>query len=499
MRKIKHLESFRNFLFNSLKGLLLVFIFQQVHAQHIEWGTGPKKNRSGFAQILGENEQGIYVLRARNAAFTQELALELYKNNLSYSETFSIPLAVPGTVERVLLLDGIIHVFLSAQNNTTGKIDFLHEQLAPNGTVSGDVQVLFSLTPEQMDDKSAFYIKTNALKNRFAIFFLANANIPDKSELAVFCYDAKVKQIYFKTELFPVPVKDVFINAYDLTNEGDFCVLTDIPADLNKRNDRDHRAFSLHVYFNAQDVFRSYAIGDNEHRVQDITLCVNNFAHLIQVYGFQLAFDRKSAPSQLYAVVDCAGDKSLRCNRFAYFNPDKAKRQQAANLISDVPDLYIRKMVPRSDGGCILIAEKYNVTRQPYTYYINGFPQTNMRIIYNYEDLYVIHSSPSGECEQFDVLNKSQSTGNDASQYASMVPIITPDNVYMVFNSDIGLENDLMLGYLNSNGTLDKRILVKAINGSGLVMTNEWKQMSTSTVICCAIKNKRFTLMRITF
>lgn len=498
-RKIKFLSCFPYDKSIFYVWLCLLVCLNPLFAQHVEWSSLSKKSRNGFSQILGENEKGIYVLRSRNAAFTQDLSIEWYKSNLSFQENYNLPINFSGNIERVLMTGNVFHVFLSAQNTQTGRVDFLYQALDENLKIMNPMRVLFSINPEQMNDRTVFYVRSNAKQNHFVIFFLANTNEADQSELAVFCYDKNMQQQYFKTQRILAPVKDIFITSYELSNESDFIVLCDIPADLNHRNDRDKRLFMVHAYFNVQDIFKTYPIGDPNYRIQDITMTMNNFIHQVHISGFAIPFERKQNAKVFYYSIDCINNKSILTSSFNPIISDRAKRTQAMSIINDMPDLYIRKMISRSDGGSILIAEKYNVIRQPYTYYINGFPQTNMRTIFNYEDLYIINIATSGDIEQFDIVTKSQSSGNDAAQFASLIPVITSDNIYMLYNSDISSENDIMLGYLNTNGMLDKKILVKSINGSGLLFTNEWKQTGPNSIICCALKNKRFTLMRVTF
>jgi hypothetical protein len=48
-------------------------------------------------------------------------------------------------------------------------------------------------------------------------------------------------------------------------------------------------------------------------------------------------------------------------------------------------------------------------------------------------------------------------------------------------------------------GKIENKILVKAINASLLIIPTDCKQISANSLLACTIRDKRFTLMRITF
>jgi hypothetical protein len=156
-------------------------------------------------------------------------------------------------------------------------------------------------------------------------------------------------------------------------------------------------------------------------------------------------------------------------------------------------------MVARSDGGCLLLAEKYYLSRQTYTFYVNGFPQTNSRTVYNYDDVQIMSFNADGNLQFNNTIAKSQSSISDGGYYSSIVPIITPENLYVVYNNDVNTEGDMMLSYANNKGLMENKILVKAINTSALIIPSETKQVSSNSILACSLRDKRFTLMRITF
>ena len=100
-------------------------------------------------------------------------------------------------------------------------------------------------------------------------------------------------------------------------------------------------------------------------------------------------------------------------------------------------DLYIRKLVANSDGGCTIIAEKYYETKQSYTYTVNGFPQTNFRTIYNYDEIVVIAKNADGTNRFKDFIKKNQTSMTDGGYYSSFVTLLANDKIGLVYNLDV--------------------------------------------------------------
>jgi hypothetical protein len=165
----------------------------------------------------------------------------------------------------------------------------------------------------------------------------------------------------------------------------------------------------------------------------------------------------------------------------------------------DLNDIYIRKIIPRSDGGVFLISEKYFITRQSYTYYVNGFPQTNTRVVYNYNDVLLLSVKEDGFLEIGDVINKEQQSVSDGGYYSSIAYYINNDAIYTIYNADVNQEGDVLMNKFNVKGKSENKILVKAINASVLIIPSDCKQISANSLLACTIRDKRFTLMRITF
>jgi hypothetical protein len=241
-----------------------------------------------------------------------------------------------------------------------------------------------------------------------------------------------------------------------------------------------------------------YDIAQPNITIDDIGFVVNNIKKQINIVGFYAEDEQKDNKGYFYQTIDLT-NTTIKMNRLDSVSLNVLKDRISFSKTMDLNDLYIRKIIPRSDGGLFLIAEKYFLTRQSYTYYVNGFPQTNTRTVYNYNDVMLLSITADGLLENGDVVNKEQQSISDGGYYSSISSFINNDAIYTIYNADVSQEGDVLMNKFDVKGKSENKILVKAINASLLIIPTDCKQISANSLLACTIRDKRFTLMRITF
>ena len=162
-------------------------------------------------------------------------------------------------------------------------------------------------------------------------------------------------------------------------------------------------------------------------------------------------------------------------------------------------DLYVRRIIPNSDGGCTIIAEKYYETKQSYTYNLNGFPQTSYKTVYNYDEIVIIAKNADGSERFRHFIKKTQSSMNDGGYYSSFITTLSNDKIGIVYNVDVVNEGDVMLATIASNGEVESKVLIKSMSYFVTIMPPESRQVSARSIIIPTSKDHRFCLMRLNF
>jgi hypothetical protein len=232
--------------------------------------------------------------------------------------------------------------------------------------------------------------------------------------------------------------------------------------------------------------------------IDDIGFVINNLKKQVNIIGFYAEENELNNIGYFFQTIDISSATNTK-NILDTTSLKVLRNNISFSKNLDLNDIYIRKIIPRSDGGLFLVAEKYFLTRQSYTYYVNGFPQTNTRTVYNYNDVLLLSLNADGLMENGDIVNKEQQTVCDGGFFSSITNFVSNDAIYTIYNADVTQEGDVLLCKFDVKGKTENKILVKAINASLLIIPQDSKQISATSLLACAIRDKRFTLMRINF
>jgi hypothetical protein len=73
------------------------------------------------------------------------------------------------------------------------------------------------------------------------------------------------------------------------------------------------------------------------------------------------------------------------------------------------------------------------------------------------------------------------------------------ERISLIYNSDIDQEGDIMISTINPKGEIDTRILIKSLSYYVTLMPPEAKQVASNSVLISTLKDKRFSLLRVTY
>jgi hypothetical protein len=486
---------------HKLLSFFLLFIFySQINAQTIEFGQGVKiKNKNNYSLIIGSNEVGSFVLRAKDYNFKRDVLIEKYNSKLALEISKEIPLSIPANIEKTILIGQNIIVIISAKNNATNKIDFLALKLDMNLNQTGNMAMLASIDESLINENSTTAFKNSINNKYFSLSILCKTGRKSSTtSLFLYGFNESLTQIYGKVFEINELIEDIETTNCELDNEGDFFTLLDFPKTNKKKRKNENRKFVLYSYFNATSTMLEFDVAKPNIEIDDIGFVINNLKKQVNIIGFYAEENELNNKGYFFQTIDISSATNTKTIL------DTTSLKVLRNNISfsknlDLNDIYIRKIIPRSDGGLFLVAEKYFLTRQSYTYYVNGFPQTNTRTIYNYNDVLLLSLNADGLMENGDIVNKEQQTVSDGGFYSSITNFVSNDAIYTIYNADVTQEGDVLSCKFDVKGKTENKILVKAINASLLIIPQDSKQISATSLLACAIRDKRFTLMRINF
>ncbi|MCS7162881.1 MAG: hypothetical protein NZ958_06125 [Bacteroidia bacterium] len=113
-----------------------------------------------------------------------------------------------------------------------------------------------------------------------------------------------------------------------------------------------------------------------------------------------------------------------------------------------IPDLYLDHLIPRSNGGALLIGEQFYITTTTFRDFY-GFWYT--QDTYHYEDIVVFAVDSLGNLEWFRIIPKSQAGTSDTE--LSYALLVGPRHLYFFYRSYArGTGSQVFVVVLNENG-----------------------------------------------
>ncbi len=492
---------FKHFSFTFSLVFLLVVPFM-LSAQTVEWSNQTKvKTKTGYSQVLGENSSGAYLVRCRNNDFRRDIILEKYKSNLALELSYELPIPSNNILEKLVLLENNILFFYSGKNYGSGKVELNCIRLDLYFKPVGSPIPICAVESQLFKDNSNFYIKTSGDKTKFALMYIRSSGDKTNSTILFQGFNDQLVTSYQKEITVEYNVEDVFFSSMDCNNEGDVFSIVDFPKSLKKNRSTDPRTFNLFAYYHVPDKIVQYEIGRDSVFINDLGLAVNNFNKSVNVTGFYSYKQDNHAAGDFFYKID-AVTTLVQATSYEDFTKSYVAKVAGSMQNESSPvltDLYVRKIITRSDGGCLTLAEKYYETKQAYTFYVNGFLQTSYRVVYNFDEILVISKNANGTTQFKDYVKKTQSSMSDAGYYSSFVTITGNDKIGLVYNSDANNEGDVMITTISNKGVIDTKVLVKTLSYYVQLMPGESKQVSANSSLICTLKDKRFSVMRLTF
>ena len=228
----------------------------------------------------------------------------------------------------------------------------------------------------------------------------------------------------------------------------------------------------------------------------EAALVVDRVNHRAIVTGFFADKTSYAGASLLYGTLDLQQPTELRVSAGKLNNDARMKLVGQRNSGGGV-SLYnypIQRVIPRSDGGAVVIAEAAYLSE--YSFY-DYFTQTfNRRIEFHYDNVLAISVNADGSIDWGQLIQKEQTSMDDEGIYSSFNSVLSPEALSVIFNNDIGRNNEIVSHSINAQGLLT----IKKFSRSGdsiSILPRSGKQVDENTMIVPAVTKKRLFLVKL--
>ncbi len=433
------------------------------------------------------------MLKHKNSTFRKYFIIEQFdrKMNLLRAKTIKIPDA---ELQKIIVLKDKVVFFTKVYQKgylfslTMQQLDTALNHNAPTVLVKD-----CNLTNEYSD----FRIDYNADKNKLVIWYLQEEN--HETTINFQLIDNLVAGA--KQEVhFPYKLSELSINKTVISADGNFLNLITLSKNYKSNKAADYTQ-SL-VYINMQSgkvIERSINKKDTFLSTMDMIIQPqSNLLHITGFYGIKDDEDNKGYFDLSFNLTDISPVTR------SYYEMD---RKFVAGIIGlkyeqkgeNLNKFKIRKTIPKTDGGVLLIAERSFITTQSDVFYVNGIPQTSSAKIFNNDELILLSLDSSGKLLWNEVLFKNQSSVNDGGYYNGVVIMINDDNVSLIYNDRLSANADVIQVSYKEDGSHHKKILMNSDQYYALVIPAEYNQVSGNSIVLPINQNRDFTYIKLIY
>ncbi|MCC6818218.1 MAG: hypothetical protein IT245_04960 [Bacteroidia bacterium] len=468
--------------------------FELTQAQHIVWAN--KNNldrRTDFTKVIGQNKNGIYVLKHKNSTFRRYFILEHFdtKMNLLKSKTFKMP---GGELEKIIVTESNV-VFFSKIFGKGFSYKLQMQRIDSSMNESNPVVIVNSadIGHEIVD----FKIEFNQKRDRFMIWYLLETF--DSTVLKFHLCNLKGLMKSGQTSL-RFNFSEIYIGDDLIDDSGNIYLIYTRSEKFRSKNPKDFFHYFYGYNIQTGQSFNSL-INNDETFINSYKISYNYEKNVINVFGlygkededensgfFNLSANPKNMEIDLVEFKEF--DRKIISSILGFKNEQKGE---------NLSKFKIKKIVPKADGGNILIAERTYITTQSEVFYVNGIPQSTYARIFNSDEVLIFNLDSNGIILWSDIIFKNQSTTNDGGYYNGIVVMVSDDMINILYNDKLNANADIIQVTYSEKGRQSKKILLNNDQYYALVIPAESNQVTSNSIVIPINQNREFTYIKLLY
>ena len=454
------------------------------------------RNGQSNYRVVGENAGGVYLMNYRDADMRRNFTLLKVNHQLQYLQEKPIELGKKSRLIKIFTHDSGVCLIYTEKIKQELWIRYRNIDLDMESEYTGNLGLI-------NNSESSQWVTAEYSNNReWCGIWSEEQSEEGLQRIGVMQFHLPTRRINRHTHYIPFTAKSVSIDETSMANNGAFaCAI--LFEDDNQRS--------------SKPASRQYFIAHGDSAGTKPLLPVNAGAFFVG--GSELVRDEFRQRFLFSGFYDLERDAQVT----GYFTlpvyDSASSYQSGASLLKEplppalvveligaglqekgrLPDnLFIRKIVPRDDGGQLLVAEEFYVTQQLETFYINGVPQTSSKNVYHYDDAVLIAVSPQGAPEWFKVVRKRQSGYSGTSYYNGIATYVCDSTVQLMYNDNATQNNRVTHLQIDRKGAILQHVLFNSDEVYTGFIPQEGKQTGYNRFIVPLIMEKQTMLLKVT-
>ncbi len=452
-----------------MRFLSIIFLFllsiQNINSQRgpidINWGEEYKEPRNAvLTEFIGKDETGFYALRqgVGTGMLSKDgtIFIEKYNDRMKLRKSNEVKLQYKKNelvLEDIKLLGDKLVLFSSFKNRKK-KIHYLFAQTISKTSLKpkNDLRIIAEVPTRTQFAEGTFSLEFSRDSSKILVFSQLpyRKNTPEKYQIKVM--DKQLNEIWEQDVTLPYPDEKFTIEEYRVDTEGNVFVLGVIFKDgyRKRRSGRPNYQYTLLTYSKNGSLAPEYKIDLKDQFITDLTFRIQKNGDPVCTGFYSDKNSYSMRGTYFFKINRKTGDvyninmKEFEFDFLTELMSDRKKRRaeraEESNNNKRQTELFqydLDKLVLRSDGGAVLIAEQYYITTENDRYRDQyGYWQTRTTNTYHYNDIIVVNINPDGEIDWASHVPKRQVTSNDGGYFSSYSIAVTGKAIYMVFNDN---------------------------------------------------------------
>jgi hypothetical protein len=437
-------------------------------------------------KIVATEGGGFYALRIKESGMLTNNVigkpyLEYYDARMKLVRKKEIDMRYKGKdryLKDVIMVNNRLWLLSYFYNEGHGKTYLFAQEINKSNFNLAKDMVKIAEQGETNRDRSDVFSVTVSRDSGQVLVLNRQPNKKDEQSFSLAVYDGNFNEVWGRDTKLPYARRNFSVEDYQVDNQGNVYLLGIIYTEGSNRLERRGRAtYQYNIVAYLKDVVepQEYKILLKDRFVSDLTFRPSENGDLVCA-GFYSEKDAKGAKGSCFFKINPkTGDMTSISTREFDFDfmtanlSDRSKQQAKAATDRDdkerEPELFdyqIDKLIMRSDGGVIMIAEQFYIEERqrfnnmgmnpwmggrygwydpwgwndPWSWRYGNRFNNQMDYYFHYNDIIVVNIQPDGEIAWSSRIPKRQVSVNDGGKYSSYTMSTVADKLYFAYNEN---------------------------------------------------------------
>ncbi len=487
--------------------VLLVFTFVVSVAGAQQMFVSPDAHDDfslGYSKVIGQDDGGFYVLSSNlSLSITNDrVGLRNRKYQLAYFTStlirkWSIPVvgkneSVPDAVS---FFNDRVMIVSSAYDKSEGKVSYSVSFVDSSSKIESIPVPVAVIAGIKGDYEKAKVIVSSSR----SLFAIATREFSGESagKLHAVIIDDQLKSSGVKSGTVSYEEKNFEISDYALSNEGDLVILALNSERVKLLSSKRKNDYLLYSAPSESSVFFEQNIS-GEISITGIGVAFDNINRKAVLAGFYAEKDSYIGAGIYYATLGMeSGDSVKIATRGLDGQANirlRGERNRGSSL--DLVSYPIDRIVPRQDGGAVIVAEAAYTTE--YSFYDSFSQSFSRRLEYNFENIIIISINSSGAADWSTIVEKRQSSLDDGGMFSSFCSMLNSEQIGIVFNDQISRRGRILPVTINNMGKSEIMKPFPQKEGM-LILPRGGKQISENEMVVPALIKRKLYFVKFVF